>query len=333
MIGIWKMGRTIGQGSSGESTFRRVKLARHSRTGKLAAIKIVSKSHLNTQVSLRNLADEVDRAKHVLEREIAVMKLLDHPNILRFYDVWETSTDIYLIIEYVRGGELFDYICQKGRLETEEALDYFQQIIGALEYCHAYSIAHRDLKPENILLDEDLNVKIADFGMATLQRDDLLHTSCGSPHYAAPEIIRNDAYDGAAADVWSCGVILHAMVAGRLPFDDDDLETLLNKVKDGDFEMPDDIEPLVQDLLAKMLVKDFKKRITLTAIKKHPFFTSRPPKHSAIATPLDQRPVDIIDSTLFEAMKILWHGIPEAALRKNLQSKARTWEKGIYHLL
>ena len=134
------------------------------------------------------VGDEAERIIQALEREIVIMKLIDHPNILRLYDVWETSTELYLILEYAEGGELFDYLCDKGALPKAEALSIFQQIMTAMHYCHTLNIAHRDLKPENILLDKSKNlVKIADFGMAVWQgKTDLLNTACGSPHYAAP---------------------------------------------------------------------------------------------------------------------------------------------------
>src|SRR6266545_7010167 len=180
-----------------------VRIARHSKTGQYAAIKIIPKGSLSSRVSLNRLADEVERNLLAVEREIVVMKLIDHPNILKLYDVWETSSSLYLILEYVQGGELFDYLCNEGRRPTHEGLDYFQQIISAVDYCHRFNIAHRDLKLENILIDDESNIKIADFGMAAWQdssRGKLLRTSCGSPHYAAPEVISGKPYDGRAAD-------------------------------------------------------------------------------------------------------------------------------------
>ena len=255
----------------------RVRLARHSRTGQYAAVKIVSKTALlNSRMSLTSLGEESERILHGIEREIVIMKLIDHPHIMRLYDVWETSTELYLILEYVEGGELFDHLCAKGRLPTQEALGYFQQIITAIDYCHRFHIAHRDLKPENLLLDRDHNIKVADFGMAVWQgANDMLQTACGSPHYAAPEVIAGRAYDGTASDIWSCGVILFALLAGRLPFDDEDLPVLLERVKIGRFMMPTDIDLRAQDLIRRMLQKDVKKRITIPEILRHPFYTSR----------------------------------------------------------
>ncbi|TDL23777.1 Pkinase-domain-containing protein [Rickenella mellea] len=338
MIGGWKIGRTIGKGSSG-----RVKIARHAKTGQYAAIKIVSKTALaNSRVSLRHLGDEADRILLGLEREIVIMKLMDHPNVMRLYDVWETSGELYLILEYVEGGELFDYICEKGRLPNDEALNYFQQIICAMDYCHRFNIAHRDLKPENLLLDQNKNIKVADFGMAAWQGrgdEDMLETACGSPHYAAPEVVMGQAYDGSAADIWSCGVILYALLAGRLPFDDQNLHVLLEKVKVGRFVSPDDIDPAAHDLITKMLVKDVSKRITMEGILAHPWFTSkaqqgtgyRPPSLQEIARPVAS--ASQIDADIFGNLRTLWHDAPDEDIIDGLTNDKVTWEKGVYHLL
>ncbi|KAK0488749.1 kinase-like domain-containing protein [Armillaria novae-zelandiae] len=328
MIGCWKLGRTIGKGSSG-----RVKLARHSKTGQMAAVKIIRKSYLFSRMeSLDDAEEDAARLEQALQREIVIMKLVDHPNIMKLYDVWDTANHLYLILEHVQGGELFDYLCEKGRLSPSEALRYFQQIIAAVDYCHRFNIVHRDLKPENILLDSQSNVKLADFGMAAWRPDRMLQTSCGSPHYAAPEIVNGEVYDGAASDIWSCGIVLHAMLAGRLPFDDDDLRV-------GKFEMPDDIDPLAQDLIAKMLVKDVKKRLTMSGVQSHPFFTSRsfdlasvPTRNlNDIACPLLSR--DDIDTELLRHLHTLWPGSSDDDLVGNLLSDEKNWHKGIYHLL
>ena len=320
----------------------RVRIARHSRTGQYAAIKIVSKTALNSQVSLDHLAEEMEHRQLAIEREIVVMKLIDHPNVMRLYDVWETSAELFLVLEYVQGGELFEYLCEKGRLPTTEALGYFQQIISAVDYCHRFNIAHRDLKPENILLDKDHNIKIADFGMAAWQvnkQDGMLYTSCGSPHYAAPEIINGEPYNGSAADIWSCGIILFALLSGKLPFDDEDCMALLGKVMVGKFDMPQGIDPLAQDLIRKMLVTDVRKRITMSEIKQHSFY--RLQKHKAyghVMPNLDDiaRPIhsaSSIDPDIFANLRTLWHGTPDQEIVKSLLSAERNWQKGIYHLL
>lgn len=356
VIGLWKVGRTIGKGSSGTSAFTtlpsraksvlitgRVRIARHSKTGQYAAVKIVSKTALvNSRRSIQGLSEHADRILLGIEREIVIMKLIDHPNIMRLYDVWETSTELYLILEYVEGGELFDYLCKRGRLSTPEALGYFQQIIAAIDYCHRFNIAHRDLKPENLLLDQEKNIKVADFGMAAWQMNNmsgLLRTACGSPHYAAPEVIEGRAYNGSSSDIWSCGVILFALLAGRLPFDDEDLHTLLEKVKIGSYEMPQSVDKRAQDLIARMLEKDVRKRITIEQILVHPFFTLHPPKNpmlvppslNAISRPIEDR--SAIDPDILANLQTLWHGTPEEIIIKKLTNSEQTWEKGVYYLL
>jgi serine/threonine-protein kinase HSL1 (negative regulator of Swe1 kinase) len=320
-----------------------VRIARHSKTGQYAAIKIVSKTALvNSRRSIQGLEEQADRILLGIEREIVIMKLIDHPNIMRLYDVWETSTELYLILEYVEGGELFDYLCKRGRLSTSEALGYFQQIIAAINYCHRFNIAHRDLKPENLLLDQDKNIKVADFGMAAWQMNNtsgLLRTACGSPHYAAPEVIEGRAYNGSSSDIWSCGVILFALLAGRLPFDDEDLHTLLEKVKIGSYDMPQAMDKRAQDLIARMLEKDVRKRITIEQILAHPFFTMHPPKIpmlvppslGTIARPIENR--TDIDPDILANLRTLWHGSPEEEIIRKLTNNEQTWEKGVYYLL
>ncbi|WVQ80349.1 hypothetical protein IAT38_002454 [Cryptococcus sp. DSM 104549] len=342
MIGQWRIGRTIGKGSSG-----RVKIAKHAITGKYAAIKIVPKGLImNSRMSMAETPDEARQDKVLLgiEREIVIMKLIDHPNVLNLYDVWETSQELYLIMEYVPGGELFDYLVKRGRLPVSEALHYFQQIIHAVDYCHRFNICHRDLKPENLLLDKDKNIKVADFGMAAWEAGEkMLETSCGSPHYASPEIVAGKAYHGSSSDIWSCGIILFALLTGRLPFDDDNIRSLLQKVKIGVFEMPDEIKDPARNLLSRMLEKDPERRITMPEILAHPFFVSRPPRaipgRALVQAPsLDEveRPVNSteeIDADIMGNLKTLWSGASDQEIIDALMCKEKTWEKTIYHLL
>mmetsp|Transcript_16689 Transcript_16689/g.34285 ORF Transcript_16689/g.34285 Transcript_16689/m.34285 type:complete len:401 (+) Transcript_16689:637-1839(+) len=178
-------------------------------------------------------------------------------------------------MEYVNGCELFEYLVKRGRLEPKDALEFFQQIINGLEYCHKRLICHRDLKPENILLDQKFNVKIADFGMTSLNPPgSLLETSCGSPHYAAPEVVSGDLYNGLEADIWSCGVILYAMLTGRLPFDDENIHRLLAKVQRGVYHLPSDMNAECKSLVRAMLTVDPSKRISIEGIKRHSWFQS-----------------------------------------------------------
>nr|XP_057932919.1 serine/threonine-protein kinase BRSK2-like isoform X4 [Doryrhamphus excisus] len=255
-VGPYRLEKTLGKGQTGL-----VKLGVHCVTCQKVAIKIVNREKLSESVLMK------------VEREIAILKLIEHPHVLKLHDVYENKKYLYLVLEHVSGGELFDYLVKKGRLTPKEARKFFRQIISALDFCHSHSICHRDLKPENLLLDEKNNIRIADFGMASLQvGDSLLETSCGSPHYACPEVIRGEKYDGRKADAWSCGVILFALLVGALPFDDDNLRNLLEKVKLGVFHMPHFIPPDCQNLLRGMIEVDASKRLTLEEIQKHTWY-------------------------------------------------------------
>lgn len=236
----------------------------------MVAIKIVRKDFLDSKPSLRRK----------MRREISVLKLLSHPNVMSLIDVFEIETHLFLVMEFVHGLELFEFLVRRGALPPNEALAFFHQIICGLEYCHRRLIVHRDLKPENLLLDRQLRLKIADFGMTSLNPPgSLLETSCGSPHYCDPMVVSGERYDGLKADIWSCGVILYAMVTGRLPFDDENLQRLLLKVQAGQFHLPSDLPDDLRDLIKKMLTVDPDERITLDGIKAHPWFNTFPPKH------------------------------------------------------
>lgn len=334
-IGPWKLGKTLGRGATG-----RVLLGVNSATGQKAAVKVVSKSELN---------DDYDKPSkgglpYGIEREIIIMKLLTHPNVLRLYDVWETSKALYLVLEYVEGGELFDLLVERGPLQEEEAIKYFRQIILGTAYCHALGICHRDLKPENLLLDSALNVKLADFGMAALESDGkLLETSCGSPHYAAPEIVLGLKYHGAASDVWSCGVILFALLTGRLPFDDENIRNLLLKVQAGNFEMPEEISPAAQDLIWQMLTVDPMQRLTTPEVLNHPLLNKYPiPNEDLISVKSLPHPetayrslgsLKNIDKQILQNLSILWHNRSEDDIAQCLLAEGPNPEKTFYALL
>lgn len=261
-IGPWIIGECVGKGASG-----RVKIARHKHTGQFAAVKILPLAPLmSSRASLATQQQKSAKQRLGIDREITMMKLMNHPNILRIYDVYEGSKELFLVLEYVEGGELFDFLVNKGRLAPIEALAFFKQIVYGLNYAHTFSIIHRDLKPENILIASISPpvIKIADWGMAAFAGPSLqLETSCGSPHYASPEIVNGETYRGNATDIWSCGVILYALLTGRLPFDDKNVKTLLEKVKTGKYHMPTWMDPLAKDLISRMLVIDVHTRITV----------------------------------------------------------------------
>eukprot|EP01101_Sappina_pedata_P001407 TRINITY_DN11494_c0_g1_i1.p1 TRINITY_DN11494_c0_g1~~TRINITY_DN11494_c0_g1_i1.p1 ORF type:complete len:518 (+),score=160.23 TRINITY_DN11494_c0_g1_i1:96-1649(+) len=263
-IGNYRLGKTLGTGS-----FGKVKVAQHERTGHTVAVKILNRKRI---VSLR--MDEKIR------REIRLLKLFRHPHIIRLYEVIESPTDIFMVMEYVPRGELFDYIVSHGRLSETESRRFFQQIISGVEYCHKHMVVHRDLKPENLLLDSNLNVKIADFGLSNFMIDgEFLRTSCGSPNYAAPEVISGKLYAGQEVDVWSCGVILFAFLCARLPFDDEVVPKLFQKIREGIYTIPDHVSPQARDLIKQMLVVDPLKRITITEIRNHPWFQKSLPDY------------------------------------------------------
>ncbi|XP_076307208.1 5'-AMP-activated protein kinase catalytic subunit alpha-2-like isoform X1 [Tachypleus tridentatus] len=256
-IGHYILSETLGVG-----TFGKVKTARHQLTGHKVAVKI-----LNRQ-KIKNL-DVVGK----IRREIQNLKLFRHPHIIKLYQVISTPTDIFMIMEFVSGGELFDYIVKHGKLKESEARRFFQQVISGVDYCHRHMVVHRDLKPENLLLDSNLNVKIADFGLSNMMMDgEFLRTSCGSPNYAAPEVISGKLYAGPEVDIWSCGIILYALLCGTLPFDDEHVPTLFRKIKSGVFPIPDYLNKSVVSLLCHMLQVDPMKRATMEDIKNHDWF-------------------------------------------------------------
>lgn len=206
--------------------------------------------------------------------------MCDHPHIIRLYEVIETPTDVYVFIEFSSGGELFDYIVERGRLTESDARRFFQQLLSGVEYCHKNMIAHRDLKPENLLLDQDSNVKIADFGLSNCMKDGwFLKTSCGSPNYAAPEVISGKLYAGPEVDIWSCGVILYALLCGTLPFDDESIPYLFKKIKGGIYILPSYLSDESKDLIRKMLITDPLKRITIEEIRQHVWFRHNLPDY------------------------------------------------------
>ncbi|GFG39377.1 hypothetical protein Cfor_03224, partial [Coptotermes formosanus] len=276
-----------------------------------------------------------------VEREIAIMKLIDHPHVLGLSDVYENKKYLYLVLEHVSGGELFDYLVKKGRLTPKEARRFFRQIISALDFCHSHSICHRDLKPENLLLDEKNNIKIADFGMASLQpAGSMLETSCGSPHYACPEVIRGEKYDGRKADVWSCGVILYALLVGALPFDDDNLRQLLEKVKRGVFHIPHFVPPDCQNLLRGMIEVNPDKRLTLADINRHPWVTAGGKGELELELPMMEvvqthiiPSIDAMDPDVLQAISSLGCFKDRDKLIQELLSPNHNTEKVIYFLL
>ena len=276
-LGQYTILKTLGEGS-----FGKVKLAVHQSTGQKVALKIISRRKLVT----RDMAGRI-------EREIQYLQLLRHPHIIKLYTVITLPTEIIMVLEYA-GGELFDYIVKNGKMAEDKARKFFQQIVCAVEYCHRHKIVHRDLKPENLLLDEQLNVKIADFGLSNIMTDgNFLKTSCGSPNYAAPEVISGKLYAGPEVDVWSCGVILYVLLVGRLPFDDEYIPALFKKIANGAYSCPSYLSPGAVRLIRKMLNTNAVSRISIQEIRQDPWFTKdladylQPPVEEFLETGID----------------------------------------------
>ncbi|XP_030954844.1 CBL-interacting serine/threonine-protein kinase 6-like [Quercus lobata] len=263
--GKYELGRLLGHG-----TFAKVYHARNLQSGKSVAMKVVSKEKV-IQVGMMEQ----------IKREISVMKMVQHPNIVELHEVMASKSKIYFAMELVRGGELFSKIA-KGRLKEDVARVYFQQLISAIDFCHSHGVYHRDLKPENLLLDEEGNLKVTDFGLSAftehLKQDGLLHTTCGTPAYVAPEVIGKKGYDGAKADLWSCGVILYVLLAGFLPFQEDNIVAMYRKIYRGDFKCPPWFSSEARRLITKLLDPNPMTRITIAKIMDSSWFKKSAPK-------------------------------------------------------
>ncbi|KAI4335712.1 hypothetical protein L6164_014333 [Bauhinia variegata] len=320
-VGKYDVGRTIGEG-----TFAKVKFAKNTETGERVAMKMMTKS----TILKHKMVEQI-------KREISIMKIVGHPNIVKLHEVLASESKIYIILELVTGGELYDKIVQQGKLSVNEARRYFQQLIDAVAHCHSKGVYHRDLKPENLLLDAYGNLKVSDFGLSALtqQGDGLLHTTCGTPNYVAPEVsasygqltydertllpfyllnhkdvnsgsvrcsefvvlnddfcafwcndidilceflhvsskvLSNLGYDGAAADVWSCGVILYVLMAGYLPFEEADLPSLYKRIKTSEFTCPFWFPAEAKTLIHKILDPNPKTRLRIKEVRKDSWF-------------------------------------------------------------
>lgn len=255
----YELGRMLGQGS-----FAKVYYGRNVGTGQSVAIKVIDKG----KVVKAGLINQT-------KREISIMNLVRHQNVVHLVEVMATKTKIYFVMEYAKGGELFKMVA-KGRLKESTARKYFQQLICAVSFCHSRGVYHRDLKPENLLLDENGDLKVSDFGLGALseskRQDGLLHTTCGTPAYVAPEVISRKGYDGAKADIWSCGVILFVLLAGYLPFHERNLMEMYRKIAKGDYKCPHWFPPEARRLLSRILDTNPNTRISIAKIMENPWF-------------------------------------------------------------
>ncbi|XP_054166356.1 maternal embryonic leucine zipper kinase-like [Oppia nitens] len=260
------LGYYLHRNKLGEGGFGKVRLATHLKTGHKVAVKIMNKQRLGSDLCRVRV-------------EINSLKVLRHENIAKLLQVIETKDEIYLILEYCSGGELFDYLVAKSRLSENETKTIMNDLINALAYIHSNGFAHRDLKPENILFDANHKIKLIDFGLAANQTDNnnslnYLKTCCGSPAYAAPELLQGPNYSGPAVDVWSAGVLLYALLVGRLPFDDENISALYKKIQSGVYRMPDVLSADAKDLIRSMLKTNPLERITIDKILSHPWLRS-----------------------------------------------------------
>ena len=260
-IGKYELGKTLGQGN-----FSKVRHAVDLESNEAWALKIIEKEKVRH-----------DRLEAQLSREIAMMKKVSHENIVRLREVMQTSNYYILVVELVPGGDLLELVQRKQRLTEAEARKYFHELMLGLACCHQNGIAHRDIKLENLLLDQNGVLKIADFGLSNFQpagsTECLMETVCGTPNYVAPEVILGKPYNGFIADIWSCGVVLFALLSGRLPFDEESQPVLFRKIERGDFNMSHKIPETAQDLIRKILVTDPAARYTVEDILGHPWFT------------------------------------------------------------
>ncbi|XP_057623807.1 serine/threonine-protein kinase SIK2 isoform X3 [Chionomys nivalis] len=311
------------EGTLGKGNFAVVKLGRHRITKTEVAIKIIDKSQL----------DAVNLEK--IYREVQIMKMLDHPHIIKLYQVMETKSMLYLVTEYAKNGEIFDYLANHGRLNESEARRKFWQILSAVDYCHGRKIVHRDLKAENLLLDNNMNIKIADFGFGNFfKTGELLATWCGSPPYAAPEVFEGQQYEGPQLDIWSMGVVLYVLVCGALPFDGPTLPILRQRVLEGRFRIPYFMSEDCEHLIRRMLVLDPSKRLSIAQIKEHKWMLIEVPVQRPILYPQEQENEPSIGEFNEQVLRLMHSlGIDQQKTIESLQNKSYNHFAAIYFLL
>jgi serine/threonine protein kinase len=259
LLGRFEVGKLLGHG-----TFAKVYHARNVKTNEGVAIKVIDKEKILKGGLIAHI-----------KREISILRRVRHPNIVQLFEVMATKAKIFFVMEFVRGGELFNKVA-KGRLQEDTARKYFQQLISAVGFCHSRGVFHRDLKPENLLLDENGNLKVSDFGLSAvsdqIRQDGLFHTFCGTPAYVAPEVLGRKGYEASKVDIWSCGVILFVLMAGYLPFHDQNIMSMYKKIYKGEFRCPRWFSPSLTRLLTRLLDTNPETRITIPEIMENRWF-------------------------------------------------------------
>ncbi|GAB2301215.1 CBL-interacting serine/threonine-protein kinase 12 [Dionaea muscipula] len=259
LLGRFEVGKLLGHG-----TFAKVYQAKNIHSNEAVAIKVLDKEKILKSGLMAHI-----------KREISILRRVRHPNIVQLFEIMATKSKIYFVMEFVRGGELFNKVA-KGRLKEEVARRYFQQLISAVGFCHARGVYHRDLKPENLLLDENGDLKVSDFGLSAvsdqIRQDGLFHTFCGTPAYVAPEVLARKGYDASKVDIWSCGVILFVLMAGYLPFNDQNIMAMYRKIYKGEFRCPRWFSPELARLLQRLLDTNPETRMTIPEIMENRWF-------------------------------------------------------------
>ena len=315
-----QIGQFIIENKLGEGTFGKVVLGIHIITKEKVAIKILEKNRI------------IDSDKKRIETEIKILKSLHHKNIIQLYSIIQTQKKLFLIMEYANGKELFDYIIKEKKLKEEEACKFYQQIINGIEYLHKLRIVHRDLKPENLLLDSNKNIKICDFNLSNFyNKNELLKTQCGSPCYAAPEMIKGKKYKGIKIDIWSSGIILFVMLCGFLPFNDEKNDILYKKIVKGEFFLPKFLSQNAKDLISKILSVDPDLRINIIDIKKHSWFNLINCKSNMNDGLIWNYLVFPIDFDIIEKMKQM--NYDENEIKINILGNKHNYITTIYYLL
>lgn len=291
----------------------------HTLTGEKVAVKILEKDKIQDVADVERVA-----------REIHILKIVRHPNVIQLYEIIETEKQLYLIMEQCGGGELFDYIVAHHKVKEKKACLFFQQIISGIDYISKLGIVHRDLKPENLLLDFDDNIKLIDFGLSnTYKKAETLKTACGSPCYAAPEMIEGKRYIGTRVDIWSAGVILFAMICGFLPFEDPNTSNLYKKILSADYHIPSFVSESAKDLLNSILNTDPEKRFTIEQIREHPWYKQHSENtYNGIVVGQDQIPVD--QGTIKQMEK---YDIDLDYSKKCIEANKHNHVTATYHLL